>query len=333
MHGSNGLFQALRWTVAEHGYQWVTGLPMMHGWEFNSTILDEPALIALEQGGAAESIYRVSGRSYSPMEVSGLHRRFAEVKPTMAGVMEFCARFGPLGRQPVRLMDRVGGVPRKVHPVLRSHLNVFGESLSFWTYHVTKVGTLLRVRAALQSRCPSAALLNLQQERPPISRDCLREVWEDTEAPPPPPPPGYRLLPLMTRTGLRQSVTPYNFRLALEVAWQGHDPCHFTPDTADQFLTVEVNKELRAGCYPQLTHGGSSRMQLRPVDLLGAIYMHLSLDLADQLPPTMKCPACGEWFEQAHRRQKYCEEKCRAKAYRGRMARAKHSDNGGGNTE
>ncbi|MCO5298310.1 MAG: hypothetical protein M9921_15790, partial [Fimbriimonadaceae bacterium] len=58
------------------------------------------------------------------------------------------------------------------------------------------------------------------------------------------------------------------------------------------------------------------QFSVQPLTLHGAIYLQFAQEAIGETRPPQKCPACGRWFTANHGRRKYCDDKCRQRAFR-----------------
>jgi len=87
--------------------------------------------------------------------------------------------------------------------------------------------------------------------------------------------------------------------------------------SAKEFLVSEVNEELMVRCAPRISSHHNS-FTVKPNDLLGAIYAHFAISIAEMGRDPRKCEFCAAWFAPNDEREKYCSSSCRYKAYRKR---------------
>lgn len=88
-----------------------------------------------------------------------------------------------------------------------------------------------------------------------------------------------------------------------------------------------VNQNLEEHCSPRLLRDGTrTRLQIFPKNLAGALWLQLAMAI-DGNKDYRRCDECGEWFEvspdTARTNRRYCMDRCRVKAYRGRQTKAR----------
>lgn len=90
-------------------------------------------------------------------------------------------------------------------------------------------------------------------------------------------------------------------------------------EPAFYFICSEVNKYLRGQFSFQL-FPFNKQIYIMPRNLKAAIWFMFAREITDK-PSLIQCPLCNDWFQQKDKREKYCSNACRQKAYRERKIR------------
>lgn len=326
-------FIYLQWHVSLEGYTTLKGFPgIFLPIDLPVTSGPEgPILVAASEGLIVDWPMAAPSRIYCPMDIPGLHRVFADAELSDAGLIAFANKYGMLGRCFVQLMPSIGGDPTPLYDGLEYKKlgktgfdAIYGEPLLCTRYHVTKMRALLRmIEIATTSKDFDRDIAEYWNSFAPLNpeRDRHRFADVDVEI----PTPGYELVPL-PRKGVFGSQTayfpycpPYVMR-QLKLGTDRKPFCLGVPKRSQlaRFLEAVINRELDEGAQARISLRAEARLVLEPRDLLGAVYAHLALELSDQTSPLRRCPSCQSWFEPVHLRQKYCEDRCKTKAYRTR---------------
>jgi len=88
-------------------------------------------------------------------------------------------------------------------------------------------------------------------------------------------------------------------------------------------LREHTRLALRENATPWFTVEPGGQVGMRPLNLLGAIYVHFLQELLGRTDPLFRCAACGKWFIQRHAGRIYCSNACKQKAYRRGLAKVK----------
>lgn len=266
-----------------------------------------------------------NGVIYDPMLERRLFADFAQLEPTVDAILGFADKFG--------LLTECPEVVRLEH----NGLQYAAEELGFWLGHLFQMQTMMRISHLLKD--PSAeATVKLREMITPsfhevyfsdAFRDELLEkmkkgMWfpgstlNSCSVVPLSPPQRTEAVEKWIEQALSWIPDP----MYLEVPKEER-PRSQQLDPDDRFyyrlfLQRMVNMTLAETTVPMIQLKPGSQIQLRPINLLGAMYLQLALELIGQSPDAIKCHHCGKWFVPDHGRQIYCDDRCKFKAYRKR---------------
>ena len=230
-------------------------------------------------------------RRYDPMAVAGLHRRFAGVRPSADGVLQFASRFGLLGHRTWYARDPVTDVLGDA------------ETLGTWTEEIARMKTLVelfdlsRSRVADDQRRLKAVIETRRREG-----RFLREAWLEAH------PEYVESLPYIWAPHIGESREPTVLARA--------------------YLLAHVNARLREWASPVVGVEKETGMAIAPANLLGALYVHLAHEAIGRTRPPIQCPTCMRFFESTHGTTRYCGDSCKQRAYLARK-QAKGNDTDG----
>jgi len=234
-------------------------------------------------------------RSYDPMGMPWLHRKFASLEMRFDSLARFATLYGHLGRAQYVLRGKDG----------RRH--VMGECDDQWLSEVARMRGLLDVWDLV--RDGSEAACRTLEERFVEVDDGMAMFREWGE-----------MYPSEIELGLSGENHDFDASLHLiEVVdvegLYGLD----VRSAAHALLCSAVNEGLADGAHPAIGMPyAPGAVAMEPRDLLGAMYVHLAREMLDGGPGYEKCEGCGRWFVPRDPRQMYCEPKCKSKGYRSR---------------
>lgn len=286
------------WDVAESGYQWLEGLPLLPG---------APAGLYLTERPPGKAGRRV--RRYEPLrEHTGLFRTFADTETTPEGILQFADAYGLLGIQDTvesfNSATEANGLTVSKGPARR----FVGEKLFSWKNEITR----LRGAVLLWD------LLSANDEE----RLKAHIVWE-----------GHDRVRFDDHSALMED---HHWADALVIASrEERNPellASLVPGDVVQpawvYLLERVNMFLETQTSPVLgrSDDGKVRLENRPRSLLGALWVQFAKALEGE-KRFRQCTECDNWFEVSNsvsRSDKmYCSNACRVRAYQKRKARAR----------
>jgi hypothetical protein len=230
-----------------------------------------------------------SFKYYDYMRPVALHRLFAtldERDPTE--VAAFADKYGLLGGDATLIL-----IPRVPDADWPEKVRATGESLSYWQYQVRAVRDLIASFDLLANTASQSnedlleRIYAMQSNYPP--RDTDREL---------------------------RGVADCVLELFPDSEYKNH-----TREVTYSALTWLINMVLETEVIPKVELQPTRTIKFVPKNLLGAIHAHLAHEVLGEYVTPRQCPACGTWFTPIHGRQKYCQDRCRSKAYRSRQNR------------
>jgi hypothetical protein len=237
--------------------------------------------------------------SCAPLNVPGLHRRFASTKPRRADILKFANKYGSLGR-PVGLID-----PRVHTPQMMFQ----GEHLDLWHRELARMAQLVEIwdltkdpggagklgQIVKWRESPPGVYLNWgrEPESPRIFPDGrLRDVRTDE-------PEEYHLIATDGEPGIEESLLR-GWRFGEDVV-----------APARYYVHRQVNRAMAGHVSPAVLPFLKGEFVLWPDDLLSALYVSFALELSGQSPAPRVCGYCGRFFHPTRVDQRYCESRCR----------------------
>jgi len=233
---------------------------------------------------------------YDPLEQPNLHREFARIEIAPDPIIAFANSFGFLGRL-TEILDNVDESDKSQY---------LGESLEDWGTQIFQMRTLTEIWDLYCNPNPDSnrRLADLLE----ISGDTISVDQNYVIA-----------------FAATQSTSPPTIdwdwdelETSLEDLPRGLDDVARLRMGARLLVRDAVNYELREGSYASIDAKHGSPIYLVPRDLRGALYVMFAQELLGQSIPSIRCDACGSYFVPEHGKQRYCDDRCKFKAYRQR---------------
>lgn len=296
------------WEVPASGHSWVEGIA---GHPNADPILlkPQPALVLASRNvgnRAAQSTFR-------PEPNPALFRDFAQTLPEKDAILAFADRYGALDN-----------VPDSVRPVEEMETAlaelVSGTFLITWQYQINKMARLVGLLDLVQddNRTGLAQYIRWSEE----TKDSL-VVYFDSHP--------------ETRAGTGPALGHMRTRDVIASREENHELLAkfkigdtFTP--ALVYIQNEIDLVLHHVADDVMTGMEWNSRYNRPElciycpTLLGAVWLQLADAVANNRSFS-QCRQCGQWFEispeAARSNRRYCSDRCRIKAYRGRQDKAR----------
>ncbi len=266
-----------------------------------------------------------NGLAYDPTQERQLFREFGELTPSIESLIGFADKWGLLTELPKVVRLEFKGADHAA------------EEVRFWHGHLFQMQTMLRLTRLLDDHSPQASeelrtivgayrgeVYFSDEFRDDIMRRTAKGEWFPDA-----------ILECCCQFPIKIPEIPPKLREQIAAVF-GPIPDPLYPDLYSEtpprgkthdpedrntyrlFLQKIVNMTLAETTVPVIQIRRGSQIQLRPINLLGAMYLQLALELIGQSPDAMKCHHCGKWFVPEHGRQIYCSTSCNFKAYRKR---------------
>lgn len=224
---------------------------------------------------------------YNPLEVDGLHRKFAGLKNDPNAIREFCQSFGFLG-------VNTWFIYLEFDPEYLDEVYVVGECLTDWYQQIGLARSIIGLYDSLKT--------GDQAEISKLIHASKYEVY------------------------FPEDVTYYN-RKAFSSLALSSEPLEISPnlsiqDAGKELLVQTVSKILQKTSSPWLTLKTSPQLRLVPTSLIGAIYLLLADEILGKVSPYRRCAVCQTKFIPVKSQGKYCSSRCKQKAYRQRGSKA-----------
>lgn len=261
-------------------------------------------------------------RVYSPMGVPGLHRLFGDIDASYRGIQKFCSKYGLLGSNLLMRTKRLNSDPEDEFE------GVIGESIDGILRQLLRVRAFNYMLDVVKAKGVSVDLSlhydriteimngkdgrfigdigeQFREYRDPdiakgITEPCKSKVTQR--------------LPLMNEEDGNPTLGLISVSNLIMAGRQGS-----VGGLLEHLLQTELDEHTRTS----IRVDGTPQITFHPVSLLGAIYLHLALELTGQTGPIRRCPSCQSWFEAAHMRNIYCHDRCKTKASRNRRKNPK----------
>ena len=289
---------SFEWDVAD--FYRARSIPDEYKWRNGGEIYSGPWIVANRENG-----YNNPRKFYDPMEHRTLHRKFAALRPTHDGIIEFAEEFGLLGAY---FENSVSMYP----PFFDA-----AEPVEFWYDEIRFVLELLDLLEQSQDE-------ELAHEYwLPIAKEQLEQLgW------------GVRHKEDGIDWGFffvkhTRAVASYAKRFVIQTK-SGHafsNDLKYS-DLARVKLESQLNTMLSLWVRPTIEAVPGSPLMLRPRNLLGAIYALFAEEIIGATRPIKKCPGCGKWFQPLDSRKKTCSDKCRQRTWRNEQDSKGKKDNG-----
>lgn len=114
----------------------------------------------------------------------------------------------------------------------------------------------------------------------------------------------------------RSKRSPWSRGAMVDMAqWQLRELYGLAPEEARPSLIADVNAALAAGVRPAVTPARRPLIELVPVNLLSALWLHVAYELMGGVQRFGVCRQCGRVFAMSRRDQTFCSESCRKLAW------------------
>ena len=299
----HGIF-AFEWSVHSVGYEWDADLRPHPDMPLPPVepLLDDHLSPDWERAGPwlVPRWQSEPPRRYRPLEVPGLHRKFATLT-TQDTIQRFASKYGQLGRQVTLCSSAQGGD----EDICR------GESLAYWRHHISWMDSLIHIWDLIQ-REKAGELAEYIRWDPPTFRYPTVRVCFD----------------LPTRvTEERWIVWPFTHFIGWAGPWASHDlvPPELASVRGDRLEPARyavcqlINARMANHVQPRLVPWAKGEIALYPDSLLSAMYALFALEVSGKERPPRLCVGCGKYYSPVHGRQQYCDERCRKRAFRQRQ--------------
>lgn len=269
-----------------------------------------PTLCAVHEGRPHWYILVPGAKTYRPMAERALHRTFADTEISLEGVRAFCEKYGLLKAFFMRQVDRPEGCN-----LAEDEPPPVGDSAMGAIRAVLSVRGLLYAFELVKQHGPEAplaryfdsiqAVMNGRDRRTPETVRAQMVDWEPGEDDGGPPV-------------VSVSVSGGNEDIYRSLIPGSPMICVNRNGTVQGFLQMILHTYLEQHCVGGVRCAGTPHLVLKPTNLLGAIYLHLALEVTGQTGAIRRCPSCQAWFEATHMRHIYCEPRCKTKGSRNR---------------
>lgn len=248
-----------------------------------------------------------------------VHRRFAKLK-TRAGILRFADKYGLLDGGytcVVRLSDEL-----PPHAEVTRTGWARAELLGHWRHEVAEMARLLQFWDWIRDEREDQLRRYIHWQRSPRRVEMVLVVT-----------PEGSLLPFSERIAYEEQLgTPYWLTIAREGDAHGDTLLDLWPYgdvIAPAFCAVArlVNKRLAGQVNPRVRIDGGG-IYFHPDSLFASLYTSLALELVGKEQRAMCArETCGRYFIVRHKRQKYCDDDCRKRAFDERKQRQR-AENG-----
>ncbi len=226
---------------------------------------------------------------YNPLRYKALHREFSETCPTEDGVITFANQYGLLGDGTCDLL------PVGWEDLEEDQVGTYGEPLFNWILQIRLMEMLVK-------------LWDLYRVQSTSDDELAQHVGIENDF------ATFRLDPVLERVALYNSLYYADFSAPLgflnikqesKIRW-----------ATRVLLESAIGKRLAALSEPRITLISGSQITLAPNNLLGVLYFEFAQETIGRADPLIRCAACGKWFVSHHASKKFCNDKCKMKAYR-----------------
>jgi len=247
--------------------------------------------------------YLVVGRPAKPthpvLDNKLLHRSFARIDPSdIDAIAKFAVKYGFLGEA------------MAVFPPEGRKQSHWGEPLRLWWQQVIKCSVLLQIWENIQNEdAGKLGQIILWRQNPDVRVLASLHAKRDKNV--------YRLLP-----GSLKPTGEMEWSRSRVLADKRTNP-HLLErwkfgsviEPAFVFLCSEINLHLNEQFSYILIPNQERDLCTVPKDLKSLIWLMFSYEIVGRLNP-VQCQSCATWFDQEDKREKFCSNACRQRAYR-----------------